>query len=166
MKRIICMLLMLCLIVSTLCCCAKASEPELDNIPEPEFNLDKAVDNLEAAGYHVSYAEPSPLLHDLHIVVSTRHPDPYIKVLEIYFAPNAENLYQQVVSMHIRRLVEESEYLKVAQQLCIATNNASWSVAHLKECEARLSAYERMVIGYDDYHVWIGTPEAIEDSRG
>ena len=158
--KILACILLACCITLTVACGGSTAKPEL--------NLEKAKDNLEAKGYRVNLESSGNFIVDGMIVYcldATNGEGNSITIYEFCSNDIAKSYYKTETYMNATLQNHRDFYKAVlADKALTLTDSEKKRVEEeLAYCEEDLAEHE--IIGFSGKFVWIGTKDAIEDTK-
>lgn len=159
--KILACILLACCITLTVACGGSTAKPEL--------NLEKAKDNLEAKGYQVSLASGDGFFLVDGIIVyylkATNGEGNSISIYEFCSNDMAKLNYKTETSMNAMLQTQRDFYKAVlADKALTLTDSEKKRVEkQIEYCEKTLAEHE--IIGFRGKFVWIGTKDAIKDTK-
>lgn len=158
--KILACILLACCITLTVACGGLTAKPEL--------NLEKAMDNLEAKGYRVNLASSGNFIVDGMIVYwldATNGEGNSITIYEFCSNDIAKSYYKTETYMNATYKNHRDFYkaLLADKALTLTDIEKKRVEEELAYCEEDLAEHE--IIGFSGKFVWIGTKDAIEDTK-
>ena len=158
--KILACILLACCITLTVACGGSTAKPEL--------NLEKAKDNLEAKGYRVNLESSGNFIVDGMIVYcldATNGEGNSITIYEFCSNDIAKSYYKTETYMNATYKNHRDFYkaLLADKALTLTDIEKKRVEEELAYCEEDLAEHE--IIGFSGKFVWIGTKDAIEDTK-
>ncbi len=163
--KILACILLACCITLTVACGGSTAKPEL--------NLEKAKDNLEAKGYQVNLASGGSFLIDGMIVYCLDAINGEENSITIYeFCSNdiAKSYYNTQTAMNTNQIItaqtQRDFYKAVLADKALTLTDSEKKILEeeIADCEETLAKYDK-IIGFSGKFFWIGTKDAIEDTK-
>ena len=163
--KILACILLACCITLTVACGGSTAKPEL--------NLEKAKDNLEAKGYQVSLASGVSFIVDGMVVYRLNATNGEGNSITIYeFCSNdiAKSYYNTQMSMNTYQITmaqtqrDFNKALLADKALTLTDRDRKALEEEIAYFEKTLAKYDK-IIGFSGKFFWIGTKDAIKDTK-